>query len=120
MRELLTPEHRMIATQLREEARCWPFRRQIIEHRLRVLTNEQGDVEKVIWGVIYNFNDHQRSEINVAVRRLRDALTKADAALGNDELGNAEAACEQSEYALNDLRALGANLGIIHEREETS
>jgi hypothetical protein len=99
MRELLTPEHRMIATQLREEARCWPWRRQLIEHHLRVLTNEQGDVETVLWKSI---RDTPRikvalapgGDISVAVRRLRDALAEADKMLSNDELGSAEACCE--------------------------
>jgi hypothetical protein len=69
------------------------MRRQLIEFRIRELTNYQGDIEKVIWQSINNFDDHQRSEINAAVRQLRDALTDADTALGNNELGNAEIAC---------------------------
>ena len=119
MKDLLTPEHRMIATQLKEEARCWPWRRQLIEHHIRELVNGQGDIETVLWQSISDLNESQRGEINAAVRRLRDALTRADEALGNDELGHAETACEQSENILTELRRIGREFGIIHEHEET-
>jgi hypothetical protein len=125
MRELLTPEHRMIATQLREEARCWPWRRQLIEHHLRVLTNEQGDVETVLWKSI---RDTPRikvalapgGDISVAVRRLRDALAEADKMLSNDELGSAEACCEQCEQAITKLRRIGRELGVLPNEEEAT
>jgi hypothetical protein len=80
-----------------------------------VLTNYQGDIEKVIWKAIYNFNDTQRSEINAAIRALRDALMRADEALGNNELGHAETACEESETALVELHRIRRALGIVHE-----
>jgi hypothetical protein len=121
--ELLTPAHQTIADQLREEARCWPWRRQLIEHRIRELTNIQGDIESVLWQSLPKLDDPQHlnikeaiapgGEISAAIRQLRDVLMKADDMLGKDELDYAESACEQSEHALIELRTIGRELGVL-------
>jgi hypothetical protein len=107
MKTKLDPAYQAIANQFREEARCWPWRRLLIDHRIR----ELGDIEH---GTDKALIPHASvDEVRTTVLHLRELLEKANKMLRWDEYDYTENICEQGERALIKLRNIAGGFGVI-------
>jgi hypothetical protein len=102
---MIDPSHQAIVDRLHQEARCLPWRHQLIADRLQELEDLEHATELAL--VDYADNDAVRA----GVLHLRELIDKAGELHTQGELDYAEIACERVEHALIELRMIARSIG---------